>query len=326
MKAPCVRVPRSDGERTRRQLVDAGLIDRTYEIASEDGWVFIPVTDPAAVPADLTVIEKTVSTRSTQVMPEDLLAFTPTYERLGDIVLLDEPDQARAEQAGAAFMRSDLPVKTVVNKASAISGDERVREWDVIAGDGTETVHREYGYAFALDIASVYFSPRLATERRRVTSQVTPGERVMDMFAGVGPFSIPMADRGATVVAVDVNEHAIQYLRSNIDRNDVEDHIRVIEGDVRELASEYSGWADRIVMNLPHSAHEFLETAVSIAGSECLIHYYDIQEESDPFGPGERAFQSVAGDEYTVHIEARRVVRSYAPHLANVCLDVRLRQ
>jgi len=212
----------------------------------------------------------------------------------------------------------------VVNRASKVSGELRVREWDVLYGASTETVHREYGHEFALDIAAVYFSPRLATERHRVVEQVRDGERALDMFAGVGPFAVPMAARGAAVVACDLNPVAVEYLRENARRNGVSDRVTAIEGDVRDLAADYSGWADRLVMNLPHTAGEFLDTAVELAGAECVLHYYDIQHEDDPFGPGTRAIRAAAEPVYDVAVETERVVRSYAPHEQNVCLDVRL--
>jgi tRNA (guanine37-N1)-methyltransferase len=77
-------------------------------------------------------------------------------------------------------------------------------------------------------------------------------------------------------------------------------------------------------MNLPHSADEFLDTAVALAGDDCVVHYYDIQSEDDPYGPGERAIRAAAEPDYDVTVERRHTVRSYAPHELNVCLDVRL--
>ncbi|MEM4782091.1 MAG: class I SAM-dependent methyltransferase family protein [Halalkalicoccus sp.] len=323
MEAPCVRVRREDGEATRRELAEADLIADEYEITVEDGWLYVPVTDPGGVPPALDVVEREVPARETQTTPADLLGFRPSYERLGDVAILDEDDPERAREIARAIVDSDLPVETVLNKASKVKGETRVRDWELLEGESTETVHREYGFEYALDLAAVYFSPRLATERHRVTEQVREGERVFDMFAGVGPFAIPAAARGGQAVGVDINERAIEYLRENARRNGVSERVTAICGDVREVEPEYEDWASRIVMNLPHSACEFLDAAMAIASEECVLHYYDIAHEEDPFGPGERAIREAAGD-CEVSLETRRVVRSYAPHELNVCLDVRL--
>ncbi|WIV67230.1 class I SAM-dependent methyltransferase [Natrialbaceae archaeon AArc-T1-2] len=322
MEVPCVRVPPEEGEATRQVLAEADLIADDFEITVAEDWLYVPVTDPEAVPDDLEVVSKDVPERETQTTPADLLEFEPSYERLGDVVLLDEDDPERARELADAVVASDLPVETVLNKASKVKGETRVREWELLAGEDTETVHREYGCEFALDLAEVYFSPRLATERNRVAEQVADGERAFDMFAGVGPFVIPFATRGADCVGVDVNETAITYLRENARRNGVTDRVTAINDDVRAVAPDYADWADRIVMNLPHSADDFLESAVTIAGDDCILHYYDIQHEDDPFGPGEDAIRSVAEPEYEVTVATRRTVRSYAPHELNVCLDV----
>ena len=324
MAVPCVRVPTDRGEETRQALAARDLLDRRYEITAADGFLYVPVTDPDAVPGEHEVVDRDVPARETRTTPADVLGFDPSYERLGDIVILDEDDPERARRVAAAIVESDLRATTVVNRASKVSGELRVREWDVLVGESTETVHREYGHEFALDIAAVYFSPRLATERHRVVEQVDDGECALDMFAGVGPFAVPMAARGADVVACDLNPVAVEYLRENARRNGVDDRVTAVEGDVRELTDDYAGWADRLVMNLPHTAGEFLDTAVGLAGEECVLHYYDIQHEDDPFGPGTRAIREAAEPGYEVTVETQRVVRSYAPHEDNVCLDVRL--
>ncbi|MFB6196443.1 MAG: class I SAM-dependent methyltransferase family protein [Haloplanus sp.] len=323
MPVPCVRVSREEGEATRRRLAADGLVSEDYEITVADGSLYIPVTDPAAVDDDLAVVTRELDPREGQTMPADLVE-DPSYERVGEVVVIDEDDPERAREVADAVVESDLPVDAVLNRASKVKGQERVREWEVLAGEGTETVHREYGCEYRVDLAEAFFSPRLATERHRVAEQVQAGEQAFDMFAGVGPFVVPFAARGATVVGVDVNPQAIEYLRENARRNGVADRVTAICGDVREVAPDYEGWADRVVMNLPHSADEFLDTAVSLAGEESVVHYYDIAHEDDPFGPGEAAVREAAEPDYEVTVETRRRVRSYAPHEVNVCLDVRL--
>ena len=324
MAVPCVRVPTDRGEKTRQALAARDLLDRRYEITADSGMLYIPITDPTDVPDRHDIVDRDAPARETQTTPADVLGFAPSYERLGDIVILDEDDTERAQTIADAIVASDLRATTVVNRASKVSGEYRVREWDVLVGETTETVHREYGHEFRLDIADVYFSPRLATERHRVTAQVDADEHTLDMFAGVGPFAIPVAARGADTVACDLNPVAVEYCRENARRNGVADRVTAINDDVREIAQEYAGWADRLVMNLPHSAGDFLDTAVELAGETCVIHYYDIQHEADPFGPGTRAIRDAAEPAYDVAVETERIVRSYAPHEENVCLDVRL--
>jgi len=326
MGVPCVRVPREEGERTRQRLAEADLVGDGYDITVEEGRLYVPVSDASAVPDGFDVVEFDAPVREGQTMPADLLGFEPSYERLGELVIIDEDDPERAQQIADAIVESDLPVEGVLNRASKIKGTERVRDWDVLAGKTTTVVHREYGCAFELDLAEVYFSPRLATERHRVVEQVEAGEHAFDMFAGVGPFVVPFAERGATCVGTDINGVAIEYLRKNAERNGVADRVTAIHGDVREVAGDYEGWADRIVMNLPHSADEFLDTAVALAGDDCTIHYYDIQPDTDSFGPGERAIRAAAEPTYEVTVETRRRVRSYAPGEHNVVLDARLRR
>jgi len=332
MEVPCIVVPRADGEESRQALAKARVLDDDHQIVVEDETLYIPVTDPTAVPDRFETTVRELPTRQTVQAPADILGYEPSVERLGDVVIVDEDDSDRAVEIAEAVMASDLPARSVLNRASKIKGELRVRDWELLAEredpdtdrSPTETVHREYGHEFLLDLAAVYFSPRLATERHRVVDQIQADEHVIDMFAGVGPFTIPAASRGAEVVAVDLNETAVDYLRENARRNGVSDSITAITGDVRAVVDDYHGWADRLVMNLPHSAGAFLETAVDLAGEECVIHYYDIQHDSDPFSPGIEAIRAAAEPEYDVQVEAEHVVRSYAPHELNVCLDVRL--
>lgn len=322
MGRPCVRVNREEGERTRRLLEEIDLRDGRYAIVSDEEHVYIPVTDATTVEGRFTVIEQDVPRRETHTLPEDLLDFAPTYEHLGDLALLQEDDPDRAHEAADAIMASDLPVSGVLHRTSEVRGQTRVPEWDVLAGETTETIHREFGAEFLVDPTRAYFSPRLATERQRVVEQVTPGEHVLDMFAGVGPFAIRAAIAGATVLAVDINPDAIACCRENARSNDVDDRVTVIEGDVRDVVDEFPGWADRLYMNLPHSAEEYLPAARTAAGDTCRLHYYDIQPVDAPFDAGEGAIRDTFEDAFEVVVADRRIVRSYAADQVNVCLDV----
>ena len=326
MRRPCVRVDREDGERTRQSLEEAGVRDHEAAIESDGEYVYIPVIDGAAILEEFEVIERELEPRTARTLPNDLLSFTPTYERLGDLVLLQEDDRNRAIKAASAFMRSDLPVEAVLWRRSEVEGTYRIADWELLEGDRTETVHREYGAEFLVDPTKAYFSPRLATERHRVVSQIQQGEQVVDMFAGVGPFAIRAALAGAKVIAVDVNPDAVTYLTENVRRNGVENAVTVIEGDVGEIVDNHTDWADRIIMNLPHRADEYLGTAGLFAAASCRLHYYDIQPEVDAFNPGIGAINEVLAGTYEIEVITEQAVRSYAPGVINICLDVHLQR
>jgi len=162
MSVPCVAVERERGEAVRERLADADILDGDHEIAVDGDTIYIPVADPEAVPADLAtaIVERDAAERDRPQTPAAILGYEPSLERLGDIVIVDEDDDERAREIADAVMASDVPCETVLNRASPIEGELRVRRWDVLAGNGTETVHREYGHEFLLDVAEVYFSPR----------------------------------------------------------------------------------------------------------------------------------------------------------------------
>jgi len=170
MSVQCVRVDREAGEETRQRLAEADLVEDGYDIVVEDGWLYIPVTDPAAVPGEFDVVARDLPVRETQTMPGDLVDFTASYERIGDVIVVDEDDRAgrrtRRRPDGVGPAGPDRPQPRLEDQ-----GETRVRDWEILAGDGTEAVHREYGCEFAIDLAAVYFSPRLATERHRVVEQ-----------------------------------------------------------------------------------------------------------------------------------------------------------
>jgi len=201
-------------------------------------------------------------------LPPQLLVRIPkSYDIVGDIAILELQEELKGHGAliGKAAMEVHGGLRLVLNKTSDISGKFRVGGYEVIAGHGpTETIHREHGCLYRLDPTKVFFTPRLSTERARVASQVTEGEVVGDLFAGVGPFSILIAKRvaGVKVYSVDVNPLAFQYLEGNIRLNKLGDKVIAILGDAAEVASgTLKGICSRTIMNLPAGAELFLEAA-----------------------------------------------------------------
>jgi len=146
------------------------------------------------------------------------------------------------------------------------------------------------------------------------------------MFAGVGPYSILIAKskKPSKVIAIDKNPDAVYYLKENIALNSVK-NIEAIEGDAREEAKKFAGIADHVIMNLPHSANEFLDSAVLLTKPGGIIHYYGITPEDDLF---ESSIELITGAVEKagrkLEVLEKRVVRSYAPHQYNICIESRV--
>ncbi|MBA7599809.1 hypothetical protein ES703_06849 [subsurface metagenome] len=122
-------------------------------------------------------------------IPDEELKQVRAFDIVGDIAVVKIPEKLlpKKQLIGQALMQVHHHVRTVLNQTTPVRGEFRTRELEVIAGEPrTETTHREGGCSFKVDLAKVYFSPRLATERLRVTKQIKPGEVVTNLFAGVG--------------------------------------------------------------------------------------------------------------------------------------------
>lgn len=331
--APCIITPKDGAEHNRQILVDADLLDATLRIKRDDAYVYLPVSRALEdVELELLSGDVQLGEDAFEVNPwirtvDDVFGGHLSYEILGDIAILnteDVPEEKEAE-AAEAILQVHRNIVTVVKPLTPVHGEFRVKNYQVIAGeDKTETTHKEYGSTYKLNLQEVYFTPRLGTERIRVTSQVQPNETVVDMFAGVGPFTIPVAKKAQRVAAVDINPTAIRYLKENLETNKIS-NVDVIEGDIKDIAPQLENTADRIIMNLPHSAQEYLKEALIIIKNNGIIHYYDIRHEDDLFEGAEETIKNIAGEhDMRVEIVDLRKIRSYAPHQYNVVFDVRI--
>lgn len=305
-----------------------GLFDRCRKICSDESHVYLPVLEidekSAAKLGSIGQFESVhfcFLPEERIISPEDLLGFRPSFEVVGDIAMVEDRD---AERVAAALMSTNKSIKTVIAPISDVEGEFRTRRFRHVAGEArTVTLHKEHGLRYRVDLEGAYFTPRLGTERLRIAGLVSPGDVVLDMFAGVGPYSLLLAKKGAKVIAMDKNPVAVKYLRENALLNKV-NRIEILEGDAAELALRYENRADHVIMNLPHSASEFLLPAMRAARSEGMVHYYCIAPDDDLYRDEELIRK--AADEMDVDVEVlyKEIVRSYAPHRSNVVIDFRI--
>lgn len=335
MKRQCIKVPKKKGEPVRRRLLELEILDNSVKISADESFLYLPLTRVPApgelesFPEEIELMEFEFKPQEKKPVPEDLLGFSPAYEVIGDIALLEDPelDKEKASRIADALLLTHSNIKTVLKPLTPVIGEFRVREFEVVAGESrTETIHREYGCRYKVDLSRAYFTPRLSTERSRILSRVKEGDTIVDMFAGVGPYSILIAKskKPSKVLAIDKNPDAVHYLRENIILNSAK-NIEAIEGDARKEAKKFAGTADHVIMNLPHSAFEFLDSAVLLTKPGGIIHYYGITPEDDLFESSIELIREAAEKAgRKIEVLEKRVVRSYAPHQYNICIEVRI--
>ncbi|ASA77497.1 class I SAM-dependent methyltransferase family protein [Thermococcus sp. 5-4] len=326
-----VKVPKREAEKTRRKLIELGVLAKGYAVKREGEFVLFPITEPVdgfeLVEADFERLERRPhSYREVVEVPEDVRPLLPSsFDIIGDIAIIELPEELMpyGEAIGEAILRVHRHIKAVFAKGSKVSGEYRVRELVHLAGERrTETLHRENGIRLKLDVAKVYFSPRLATERMRVFKKTQPGEVVFDMFAGVGPYAVLLAKKAKLVFACDVNPWAIRYLEENIGLNKV-DNIVPILGDVRKVAGKVK--ADRVIMNLPKFADRFLKEAMLSLRDGGVVHYYGFGPEENLFSEHEAKIKAASKElGFKVEFLEERKVRPYAPRQFNIAIDFRV--
>lgn len=267
--------------------------------------------------------------------PQALSEVYTSFDIIGDIAIIKTPNNnsVYAQTLATQIIATHRGVKTVLIQTSPFLGNFRIRKLSLVRGENkTNARYKEGGCVFAVDVEKCYFSPRLLHERSRIASLVSAGETIVNMFAGVGCFSIIIAKNvGQTkVFSIDINPVAVQYMKENIRINRVFGKVIPLLDDSKEvIQSKMKGVADRVLMPLPEKALEYLPYAISALKKEGgWIHYYDFQHAIGTENPVEKTKVTVAekldsiGATYT--FASSRVVRSTGPNWYQTVLDVHI--
>jgi tRNA wybutosine-synthesizing protein 2 len=335
MTALAALVAKPDVDVAIESLREEGIHDDSRRLVEYDeDRVAIPVTDPPRDTRVADVIE--------QVDPEPRVTDLPTLLRerdfsaaeierapgswavIGSVILVRFGDCERREAVAEALLDLHRGADTVLAR-EGIDGEHREPTVAVVAGDGdTETVHTEHGTRYAMDLSRVMFAPGNKAERARMGDLATAGERVLDMFAGIGYFTLPMARAGARVTAVEKNPVAFQYLSENARLNDVTDRVSLLLGDCREVVPirvAAGETYERVVMGY-YDAHTFLDPALAALESGGTLHMHEATPEALLWErPVQRLESAVADAGRTVRSVDHRRIKSHSEGVAHVVLD-----
>jgi tRNA (guanine37-N1)-methyltransferase len=214
---------------------------------------------------------------------EELKMLRRSFEIIGDIAIVGIPEElvSKKEIIVQAILQRHRHLKTILRKVGEVNGIYRVARYEIVYGEKTETIAREHGCRFLVDPTRVYYSSKLATERARIAGLVKEGERVLVMFAGVGPYAIVIAKlaKPSEVIGIELNSAAVEYFRKNVKLNKAE-NVRIYEGDVNEIVPRLEGEFDRILMPAPYSAENFVHLLRGKVRKGGFVHYYTFESEN----------------------------------------------
>jgi len=250
-----------------------------------------------------------------------------SFDIIGDIAIIDIPEEMKKyeKKIGKALMEVHTHLKTVCKRAGIHKGEFRIRPVKVIAGvKKTITEYKESGASMIVDVNKVYFTPRLCFERERIAKQVKKGEKIGYFFAGVGPFGLVILKKNPNVQidAVELNPDAFELLQENILRNKFLKQMTPILADVNEFSKKKY---DRILMPLPKTGDDFLQSAFKCSKKGTVIHFYFIGERNQPFEMGAKVIKEKAKQSKIKYkILKKRICRPFSPSKVQVVFDIKV--
>ncbi len=333
-----VAVPKRDAENLRRELHSKGIVDRSVRITKRNDEVLIPVTAQASVDLgrfgaryeDSAALTSRSPPRNPRREIEKRLralgvplGLAPRrWERIGDVLVIRVSREGRAHAETIAGVFGEvLRVRTVVEDLSGIHGPLRTPDVRVLWGDGTETVHVEGGVRYSLDVGHIMFSSGNLAERMGLPARVRPGDVIVDLFAGIGYFALPIAlrSRACLVYACEVNPVAFRYLTANIRLNRATNVIPLF-GDCRGVAPR--AVADWVIMG-HFEAREYLDVAFeSLRGRGTIVYHELCPKEQYPDALTHRLADAARSRWKNVVSIRTRIVKSYAPGIVHATAEL----
>ena len=252
------------------------------------------------------------------------------FDQIGNIIIVRIPESiiSKKKIIGEALLDQVKIAKSVFCQTSAVEGDFRTRDLEILAGeDNTETEYKEFGCKFTVDVKNAFFSPRLSTERERIANLIRDNEIVTNMFAGIGMFSIMAAKKKkCTVYSLDINPVASKLCEMNIGLNKLVGEVISINGDATEIINkQLINKSDRTLMLLPERSDKFLESAINTTKNRGIIHYYShihADKKSEAGKLSEEHYLKITPVQSEILFS--KIVRAVGPRYYQTVVDVKI--
>ncbi len=329
-----LKVEKKNAEKIRKKLVKKRLLSSNWNIRDNGKFIYFPLKEYVEGAIDIELNSRRRKKSPYERIIEKLKKLdmgknvkVPDYwEKIGEVILLPPfTESEKIEKIVGKVFAEVLNAKTVcINHG--IKGEFREPEIKVIYGEDTETLHTENGIKYKLDVAKIMFSSGNVDERIRMSKINVEGEIIVDMFSGIGYFTLPLAiyGRAKRIYACEKNPTAYYYLIDNVRINNVKNVIPLF-GDNRRVCP--TKIANRIIMGYIHT-EKFIDLGIRILTNEGgTIHYHDLfKKEEIDYMPERNIKKHAEKYGFSVKILKKRIVKSYAPRIYHIVLDVELKK
>ena len=252
-----------------------------------------------------------------------------SFDSVGNIAVIQVPKELekKAKVIGEALLSMNRHFETVCMVSGEHKGKYRVQPVKVVAGKKSKVAaYKESGCRFEVHLGRVFFSPRLSTERQRISGLIKENEEIGAFFAGVGPFPIVFARLSGMkkAYAIELNPEAHREMLHNILLNRCKEKIEPVFGDVKKIVPEMlAGKCDRVVMPLPKGGENFLQEALMALKPEGgIVHFYRFVERDrgaeQAIAEIEKAAQELGFETKVLRAEK---VRSFSPKIQQMVID-----
>jgi len=257
-----------------------------------------------------------------------------SFDVIGDIAVIKSYAKKQEKALVKKILTVSPRIKIILREQGDVKGRYRLYQYKIVFEDTkkikesklkkTETIHKEFGCLYKLDVKKAFFNPREATIRNTLANKVKRGERVLVMFSGIAPYPILIAKKvNCHVTGVEMNPVAVQYAVENIRMNKVQERVELFQGDVQDFKPQKK--FDRIIMPLGTMAYKYLDSAFKLCKKGGIIHIYGLGEKGRLYEDIERKIEKAAkkGKRKT-KIVGRRIILSYSPGVQKVCVDFKV--
>ncbi|MBT4823737.1 hypothetical protein HN695_06780 [Candidatus Woesearchaeota archaeon] len=300
--ALCIKVPKKEANKVKIELIRNKNLNNKYKVISDKENIYFPInkefkTKYKTTNKKLDSMKQEITSLKTalkKILTKKEIEMVKTaYDLVGDIAILEIDEELRKKEKdiAKALLKIRKDVKTVLRKQGSHEGVFRTQKMKYLAGEKKKiALHKENNIKLKLNVETVYFSPRLSTERKRITELVKKSKKKEDiliMFSGCSPYCCVLArnakDKINSIIGIEINPEGHKYALENIKLNKLT-NVGLNNGDVKKIVPKLvklNKKYDRILMPLPKLAEDFLGEALAVSKKDTIIHFYNFLHEKE---------------------------------------------